>query len=817
MTAPAPTSATDRLPPFSRVWLSSVIAACAYFVAIALPLYVLHVRGRGLAVWPATAVGVVALLLTAPRARPWMALACAIANGTALALFSPRGPQVWAALVAIHVLEEWGLVLLLERTIGARIDFSRTRHLVLFTVWTGLLWTPLIALAGALIYAPTNPGGYAREWLEWWLPDAIWLLLLVPAFWSVAHGRRAFRAITARQWIERATLFAVLALTVSWLLFSRAGDVRPPIGMVLMPLLVFAAMRLGVGSTAWAVVILAFLSVAATSLGFGPFAQTPVAPFTQLLFAQLYCLGVGGSVILLAASIAERSAAAARLRAFFTSAPGLVQVVDTDRRLVAVTSEQGALHERIAGVPIPIWADPVFEVEGVPPSLTVQRTEGWTEALEGRSRAVTLDLGEHGRFEVLYQPLRDATGAVVGAASISADITQREAQDALRLRERKFEALGKLAGGVAHDFNNVLQTLTMRTAILADEREGDPVVAEAAAMIMTSASRLTALTKQLATFARSQVIQPQVIDVPAHLAALERLLVPALGGRVQLTIAPPHEPWPIYVDPSQLDQVMLNLAYNAKDAMPNGGRVHIAVANTYVLGVDAQRLLVEPGEFVRITVTDSGTGIPADVLPRIFEPFFSTKGNKGTFFGLATVHGIVYQANGCIDVRSAVGAGTTFEIFFPRAPADLVAAAPPEREPAIPTHAREARRQGSILLVEDDSEVRRGLVALLSRSEFQVVEARGADEALLLLRRGVERVDLVVSDIVMPGMTGAELARALREERPELPVLLITGFTTDPLVTSAESRDGVRILAKPFSAPQLLANIDALLRRRADH
>jgi two-component system cell cycle sensor histidine kinase/response regulator CckA len=385
------------------------------------------------------------------------------------------------------------------------------------------------------------------------------------------------------------------------------------------------------------------------------------------------------------------------------------------------------------------------------------------------------------------------------------DRTQARRAEAQRAESGRLETVGRLAGGIAHDFNNLF------TAILggaeAVRAAGLPPGAEAdLAQVEDAARRGAALVRQLLAFARQQRLQPRVIELNEAVAAIAPLLRRLLGRGVRLELAPESPGRRVRVDPTQLDQVILNLAVNARDVMPQGGTLRIATGHRVVLRPEGEGA-VPPGRWVVLEVSDTGTGIPPEMLPRLFEPFFTSRPEKGgTGLGLATVQGIVAQSGGHVSVESRVGIGTSFRIHLPRqdGPADsCVAAAAVPPEPAYPPPA------APVLLVEDEAPLRQLGTRLLERAGHRVLAADSAESALALIEGGTVPAALV-SDVAMPGLDGLELARRLRVRWPRLPVLLLSGYAERTLEENLGA-EGVRFLAKPFGAAELLREIGATL------
>jgi two-component system cell cycle sensor histidine kinase/response regulator CckA len=376
----------------------------------------------------------------------------------------------------------------------------------------------------------------------------------------------------------------------------------------------------------------------------------------------------------------------------------------------------------------------------------------------------------------------------------------------------KMQAVGQLAGGIAHDFNNVLSAIMMATDFLLNaHRPTDPSFQDIM-QIKQNANRAASLVRQLLAFSRRQTLRPQVLDLGEALSDLTMLLRRLIGEKVALEVVHGRDLWPVKVDISQFEQVVVNLAVNARDAMPDGGKLIVRTAN--VSPAECARYAHEPmpdAEYILVEIADTGTGIPKDIIDKIFEPFFTTKETgKGTGLGLSTVYGIVKQTGGFIFPDSEAGRGTTFRIFLPRhvpgreeLPAEVETAAPlvPDAKTADLTG------RGTILLVEDEEGLR-GLNArgLASRG-YTVLEAGNGVEALEVLEQQAGAVDLVVSDVVMPEMDGPTLLKEMRKANPDLKIIFVSGYAEDAFEKNLPEGQQFAFLAKPFTLKQLVAAV----------
>ncbi|HEX4451488.1 MAG TPA: response regulator [Kofleriaceae bacterium] len=368
-----------------------------------------------------------------------------------------------------------------------------------------------------------------------------------------------------------------------------------------------------------------------------------------------------------------------------------------------------------------------------------------------------------------------------------AEVALVESQEQLR-QAQKMEAIGRLAGGVAHDFNNMLSVILSYGLMMTDELPETDPMRDDAQEIVKAAERATALTRQLLMFSRQEIVKPRVLDLRERVANMHNMLERLLGEDVALVTRCPESLGRVRVDPSHIEQVVMNLVVNARDAMPTGGKLTIE--------------LRDDGDRVVLAVTDTGIGMERETQARIFEPFYTTKGpGRGTGLGLSTVFGIVEQCGGAIRVKSEPGAGTTFDVSLPRVDADL------DRDPAAPVESSTLSGTETIMIVEDEEQVRNVARTILRDFGYRVIEVNDAIEAL----KYSGALDLVITDLVMPQMSGTELAAQLARERPALKILCMSGYTDDALARHGLAKSGVSFLQKPITPAVLIRQVRAVL------
>ncbi len=441
--------------------------------------------------------------------------------------------------------------------------------------------------------------------------------------------------------------------------------------------------------------------------------------------------------------------------------------------------------------------------------------ELWDTILAGQIfHAVLVNRKKHGELyhaDTTITPIKDGAGQITHFVSTEQDITShRELESQLR-QAQKMEAFGQLAAGVAHDFNNLLTVIIGNTAILQLESTVTAAQVEPLAEIAQASERAANLTQQLLTFSRRRPLQTSDFDLNEVLAAMVKMLGRVIGEHITLTSLPAAGGAPVHADYGMMEQVLMNLAVNARDAMPEGGRLVLETSRVdYDVVPQGSHPMARPGKFVRLTVLDTGRGIAPEHLRQIFEPFFTTKDvGKGTGLGLAAVFSIVEQHRGWIEVDSRIGDGTCFRIFLPRLP--LLAEAPAAGERARPG----PRGDETVLLVEDESAVRKLMQNLLEGHGYRVHAATSGVAALGIWRERAAEIDLLLTDMILPeGMNGAELARRLLALRPELKVLYCSGYSDEMLRENSPLRHGANFVGKPFVPEKFLQQVRACLDAR---
>ena len=418
---------------------------------------------------------------------------------------------------------------------------------------------------------------------------------------------------------------------------------------------------------------------------------------------------------------------------------------------------------------------------------------------------------------VSISPIRDERDEIVGAASIGRDITesvaaakQRERLETQLQQAQRLESIGQLAGGIAHDFNNLIAVVMNYATFVADELEDRPALKEDVEEIRKAAERAAALTRQLLIFSRREVSHPELLDINSVVKDMRKLLQRTIGEHIELVTNTAEDLWPVLVDRGQLEQIVMNLSVNARDAMSQGGRLLIETSNAEL---DDEFVATQPGlvagRHVRLAVADTGHGMTREVADRAFEPFFTTKPKgQGTGLGLATVYGIVSQAQGRVGLYTEPARGTTVSVHFPAAATELPEVGRARTSDDLQGHGE------VILLVEDEPAVRGAAKRILGQSGYQVLEAATPTDAVVLSADRARKIDLVLTDVVMPEMSGMDLARRIREQRTDLPILFMSGYPQEVISHQGLVPSEVRLLEKPFTRAALLAAVSRALKAR---
>ncbi|UDF05320.1 PAS domain S-box protein [Asticcacaulis sp. AND118] len=519
--------------------------------------------------------------------------------------------------------------------------------------------------------------------------------------------------------------------------------------------------------------------------------------------------------------IAQALAEKKLLADILQSTDAFVQVVDLNFNWLAINAASAAEFTRIFGVRPQVGDNMLEALRHLPQEQNAVR-ELWSRALKGEAFTQVADFGrpdlDRRYYEMKFNPLRDETGELIGAYQFVFDVTERvhdqhrlqEAEEQLR-QAQKMEAVGQLTGGVAHDFNNMLAVVSGSLELL-DRRTGEdnPRAKQLISAAIEASRRAATLTQRLLAFSRQQPLRPEVLDLIKVVSGMSELFRHSLGGDIQLETVFAGGLWRVHADQNQLENVLLNLAVNARDAMPEGGRLTIETQNVDLdRRYAARELGVAPGQYVMIAVSDTGAGMPPDIMAKAFDPFFTTKEvGKGTGLGLSQVYGFIKQSGGHIRLYSEPRQGTTVKIYLPRFTGAVEEPLSEQMSDDLP----KADQAQVILVVDDEDLVRQFSVGALTDLGYRVLEAGSAQAALTIL---IERpdIDLMLTDIVMPEMNGRKLADMAKERRPDLPVIYTTGYTRNAVIHNGVLDADVELIGKPFTLEELASRVREVLEK----
>ncbi len=468
----------------------------------------------------------------------------------------------------------------------------------------------------------------------------------------------------------------------------------------------------------------------------------------------------------------------------------------------------------LEGKDLPIPA--MLLLEMTPEEFLQSHTQWKAQPLPFHSEGIQLKgkiwvRGEKRYVSVVAARLRDLNGDFLGVVQCARDITHEMQIQKHLLHSQKMEAVGKLSGGIAHDFNNILTIILGYCDLIRKKADLDPMIRKQVDEIEKTAERACNLTRQLLAFSRKQIMQPVALDMNRLIESLTKMLERLVGEDIHIERRLEENLWSVWADPVFLEQILLNLVINARDAMPSGGNITIQTSNLSLThSRDAGLFTIRPGEYVCLRVSDTGQGIDPEIQPRIFEPFFTTKPEgRGTGLGLATVYGIVKQLGGYILLESALGKGTAFDILIPRS-----LKRPEETQQRVPsdTHGDTGGSE-TILVVEDEEALRSMIEEVLNGSGYKILTASNGTEALETLRR-VSDIHLVITDVVMPEKNGITLSREIARYAPQMPILFMSGYADEQLAHRGILLPDVRFIAKPFTAEQLVQVVRDILKHK---
>jgi PAS domain S-box-containing protein len=806
---PVAPSANGKLPSTASYVFEVVALAAVYYAAARLGLRYASIGQSISLVWPPTGLALAALILLGRRAWPGIAAGAFLANaGTPVPLATA------AAIAAGNTLEAIIAAALLTRSAGSRprLDGMTTvRALVLSAAPAGALVGAIIGVTALVAGRALPATAFASAAAVWWTGDLLGALIVAPLLLAWLTAPASTRGVRGPLEVALLCLGTVLAaeLALSHLLPVPALLRRLDYLYLLFPFAVWAALRFGSRGASLMTFVIAVVAVWRTVTGGGPFNTDSGGGTMFAVGCYLAIVAVTG--LLLAAAVThERETATEALRR-------------RDEQLsVALDAAQMGVWYWSATDDRLTWDDTLRRMYGLAPDDRVTGYEDFISRVHPDDRelvetSVRRALTEGGRLDYEFRIvlpdgrvrwIADRGSVVPGADGTPAGMTgtcqdttdRRNTEEQLRLAH-KMESVGRLAGGVAHEANNQMSVVMSAADFILARTDLPPAVRADAEYIRRAAERTAAVTAQLLAFSRRQVLRPQVLGVNDVLERFRPVLQRTLGEDCPVTLLLDPGLGHVRADPGQLEQVLLNLAINSRDAMPRGGRLSVETASVELTErstMASHGVRVRPGRYAQLAVSDTGHGMDQATLAHAFEPFFTTKGvGQGTGLGLATVYGIVKQSDGYVWAYSEPGQGTTIKLYLPVTDAAPEAAAM-EPAPAV------AAKGELVLVVEDEAQVRTIAARALTEAGYRVLEAETGARALEIVRRNGHRPALMLVDVVMPGISGSELALELAQVVPGVPVLFTSGYTDAEILRRGLLEPGAAFLAKPFSPEALV-------------
>ena len=726
-----------------------------------------------------------------------------------------------------------------------RVTLSNLRDVSTLVFGAVVISNAGTAILGALAIHFRFHTPFLHAWFVWWVGDGLGMLIVAPVI--ITGVRAAKRRRFEQRPAYEAALMLVALAAVSQLTLGPAQPWATGLGpFATFPLLLWAGLRFGPAGAASATFVVAAIATWNAALHLGPFAGGSLPAFDTVMETYTYLTVASLCALIPAAVVAEREAAARRqsetenrYRSVVEFATDAISDQQTtaralrdaeDRMGFALAASRVGTWEVDLGTGGSRWSPILEELHGVAPGAFGGTFQAFLERIHPDDRQQVKEeienaTRQHTDSNVLYRTtwpdgsmhwisgvgrsFYDADGNPERAAGIGLDVTERRALEEQYRQSQKMEAIGQLAGGVSHDFNNLLTVIQGYGCMLRDELKPNREASADLAEVLSAADRAAALTRQLLTFSRRQVLAPRPLNMSESLQSVAPMLRRLIGEHIDIVLDAPGDIGNIVADAGEIEQVILNLAINARDAMPDGGVLTLEVANveldaTYMRTHSAAKI----GPHVMLTVSDNGIGMDAATAARVFEPFFTTKPlGIGTGLGLSTVYGIATRCGGGVAVYSEPNRGTTFRVYFPSTDVD------PEA-PGAEASTRAPSGSETLLLVEDDPAIARIASRILSTAGYRVLCAGTPAEALDIVDANGAEINLLFTDVVLPEMSGRGLAEKLLERLPTIKVLYMSGYTDDIVVRTGVLEHDTPFLQKPFSKGALLSKVREALDRR---
>jgi len=803
-----PTTASSSVShrnPRLRYIAGVVLLAAAYIVAGRVGFTASTIHPVISSAWPPSGIALAALLVFGVRYWPGITVGAFVVNVT-----GGIAPLACAAIGVGNTLEAVVAALLLTSVGAFNLSLHRRRD-VFGLVVAAIVAAPVSATIGVAVLTllGAEPGlPFGAAWLAWASGDAIGILLVTPLLltWWTAPAQQP----SGRDVVEGAAL-AVSLVAFSLVLFEA------PVSFVytIFPLGIWAALRFGPRGAATATFVVAVIAVSYAVQNVGPF--TTSTHVNDLFRLQTFLGVLAITSLIVSAVMAERRTAEAALETsrqqhrdiVHYASVGVYQTDPNGNILLANPALAEILGydgpEQLIGRNV---TDQVYLEPAQRPALISKYESFGTREFDLEVQWKRRD-GTPVWVDLHARSVRAPAGHTAYFEGFVYDLTGRKRLEDQFRQAQKMEAIGRLAGGVAHDFNNLLTVIGSCTDFILEDPALPTNHRSDLTELRKATDRATSLTRQLLAFGRTQVLRPSTISLNERLIELSPMLKRLFEATIEIDLQPGLHLWNVRADPGQIEQVLLNLAINARDAMPKGGTLTFKTENFVVTSERSAsdvEYVMTPGDYVLLRVRDTGAGMDEETQRRIFEPFFTTKEvGKGTGLGLSSVYGIVKQSGGYIRVSSTSGSGSEFLIYLPRTRAT------PDKIVPRP-HRQNGRASGTVLLAEDEPAVRDALYRILTAVGYTVLQASNGAEALELFAARKGNVDLLITDIVMPVMDGRELARRCVDLKQTLKVIFLSGYTQDSLLSQQTFEDGTEFIEKPFVRDAILERVETVLR-----
>jgi PAS domain S-box-containing protein len=792
---------------------------CAvYYGAAMLGLHYASIGQSISLVWPPTGIAIAALTMLGLQYWPAIALGAFLANAA-----TPVSLGTAVAIAAGNTLEALVAAYLIRRTAGPRPqldDIRQLRSFLLLAVPLGALCSALVGSLSLWASGSLAPHAVPTALLIWWTGDLLGGLVVAPLILAWVRSPESPRVSRRLAEVVLLCVGTVVAGEIGLggvLKGSVLARVEYP--YLLFPFVVWAAVRFGARGASLMTFTVAAIAVGHTVAGKSPFAGA--TSMTTLLGVSSYLVAVAVTGLVLTAAVQwERHHAT---KALAQSEERLRRALDAARMGIWVWSIDGNTLT---------WDENLRQLYGLEPGERVGTYEDFIARVhpDDRERVVTtvrrvlegdgdLDyefriilsdgrvrwVADHGEIR------RDESGRPAYLTGISTDVTERKVSEERLRQAHRMESVGRLAGGVAHEANNQMSVILGAAEFILQRKDVPEAARADVEFIQKAAERTATVTAQLLAFSRRQILKPQVLDLNRLIRGWQPVLRRIMGEDCGVVLNLEAGLGPVRADPGQLEQVLLNLALNARDAMPRGGRILVETFQTELTAAyirEKPATTIKPGHYVVLAVSDTGHGMDKETLSHVFEPFFTTKGvGQGTGLGLSTVYGIVKQSDGYIWVYSEPGQGTSFKIYLPLRQEPLSVARPePELSEAVPGE--------TVLVVEDEALVRKMIARALEDAGYQVLQAGDAAEAIEVFTRASGKISLLLTDIVMPGKNGRELAQQVAQLSPGIPVLFTSGYTDGEIERRGLLEPGAVFMQKPLIPPALVRAVRELLDQR---